>query len=76
MGEKGVVGRGVGGMKQRKTCRGVARRDVVDVVLSPPRIDLAVPSDGDLAGPSPIVLLDATSIPDEEEDREVIIPFF
>lgn len=42
MGEKGVAGRGVEMMNQRKTRRGAARRDVADVVLNLPRADPVV----------------------------------
>jgi len=64
--EKGAAGRGLGRMKQRKTRREVVRRDVVDVVLSPPRIDLVVLPDVDPTRTSPTVLLDAAPIPMRE----------
>jgi len=65
MGEKGVVGKGAGRVRERMIRRGAARRDVVGVVLNlTGGTDPVVLPDADLTRrTNPTVLPDATPIP-------------
>jgi hypothetical protein len=74
MGEIGVVGRGAGRMKERKTRREAARRDVVDVALNPTRrTNPVVLPDTGLTRINPTALPGVTPIPTRRKTDHTVL---